>query len=412
VNIICRIFNASGTHKKGEELQQRPRAFTLIELLVVIAIIGMLIALLLPAVQAAREAGRRMQCSNNLKQLGLAVYNFESSYQRMPSAYFDPIWHRFAVRHSNANFRDYGHWICLLPFFEQQALYDVIIGKAETNERIDTGSVNHSGLNPTPFAQSIASLLCPSDPGGKSVGSDRVKGSNYRASVGDLAYYNGDWGEWRQGGRGAFSPYATSGGNWRTDIWGEKTFTSISDGLSNTVMFAESCISTAASNGERDYTIRSGVARSNVTLPESPPSRCSAFRGPGGRLNATNDNDVLAQSQWYNHKGQRWGEGRWGEGGGNIFSTVLPPNAPSCDGSNSSWLITASSYHPGGANITMCDGVVRFVPETIDCGRIDQVLGQSLATSNPTHGQKWTGISTFGVWGALGSAKAGDSGTL
>ena len=96
------------------------QAFTLVELLVVIAIIGILIALLLPAVQAAREAARRMQCTNHLKQLALAGHTFHDAYKRLPASYDDEIWLSKPVW--------YGGWPgLLLPFFEQQAIYEDLI---------------------------------------------------------------------------------------------------------------------------------------------------------------------------------------------------------------------------------------------------------------------------------------------
>jgi prepilin-type N-terminal cleavage/methylation domain-containing protein len=100
---------------------QQPRGFTLVELLVVIAIIGMLIALLLPAVQAAREAARRMQCSNNLKQLTLAVHNFESTHARFPAAFADPIV-------IGSEMIRLGYLPLLLPFIEQTAMNDAFLG--------------------------------------------------------------------------------------------------------------------------------------------------------------------------------------------------------------------------------------------------------------------------------------------
>src|SRR5471030_464904 len=104
---------------------QRLRGFTLIELLVVIAIIAVLIALLLPAVQQAREAARRTQCKNNLKQLGLAMFNYEGTYGRFPFASFVP-WGRTGKDdcHMDYNGQFGPNWgVALLPFIEQSALY-------------------------------------------------------------------------------------------------------------------------------------------------------------------------------------------------------------------------------------------------------------------------------------------------
>ena len=101
---------------------KRNIAFTLVELLVVIAIIGLLIALLLPAVQMAREAARRMRCSNNLKQLTLAVHGFHDAQRRFPASSFDPLVTQPRVRRC-------GLFPLLLPFFEQQTLYGMLIAE-------------------------------------------------------------------------------------------------------------------------------------------------------------------------------------------------------------------------------------------------------------------------------------------
>jgi prepilin-type N-terminal cleavage/methylation domain-containing protein len=99
---------------------KRNGAFTLVELLVVIAIIGILVGLLLPAVQAAREAARRMQCSNNLKQLGLAVHNFESAYKKIPSSMTGTTWN---YNYDDNKYSYVGHLVQLLPYMEQNQVY-------------------------------------------------------------------------------------------------------------------------------------------------------------------------------------------------------------------------------------------------------------------------------------------------
>jgi prepilin-type N-terminal cleavage/methylation domain-containing protein/prepilin-type processing-associated H-X9-DG protein len=405
----------------------RNAGFTLVELLVVIAIIGMLIALLLPAVQAAREAARRMQCTNNLKQNTLAVHNFHDAHHRIPSFVWDPTWHDIARARSDNNLNNlsfYNQWTVLLPFFEQGARFDLLMGRAQRGQAGPTDRINFSATDsePTPWATTIPSLVCPSD-GQAHLGT--VGRLSYRGSVGDVPTATPHWGEWRtlHLGRGAFSPnstrddpnHATQG--WRRFIWGTKDFGAIFDGTSNTIMFSESAIA----NSSNDDTIRGGISNF-ITAPhtrhlhhaDAPPSICAARRDHDGRITfpwtswmpGAADLSVRAGS----HKGWRWGEGRVTQSGGATFSTVLPPNAPSCGGQSSdTWWITASSYHAGGVNVSFVDGSVRFATDSIDHGTITEALG---APGYTGHQILYSGPSTFGVWGALGSRAGGESVSL
>jgi len=165
------------------------RGFTLIELLVVIAIIGVLVALLLPAVQAAREAARRSQCVNNLKQMSLALANYESATQSYPGAY--------PVRRLT-DLTVGGTWGCwspqslLLPYLEQKPLYDSI--NFNLLNQGDTGSYAGYVANTTAANTRINNFLCPSAPlfPGVLYSNLPAPGNNYFASVGSSADWRGD----------------------------------------------------------------------------------------------------------------------------------------------------------------------------------------------------------------------------
>jgi prepilin-type N-terminal cleavage/methylation domain-containing protein/prepilin-type processing-associated H-X9-DG protein len=174
---------------------QRRRGFTLIELLVVIAIIAILIGLLLPAVQKVREAAARMACQNNLKQLGVAIHNYESTYGKLPAAYtklsspdLDPN-AQFAGRYVGLSLL-----ANLLPYMEQAPLYARL---DPTKSEFSTVNIPpngpHSGSN-TAYAQVVKSYLCPSDP-----------------TPATLDYYNAVWGPYGDGGGAFCFPGGSSG---------------------------------------------------------------------------------------------------------------------------------------------------------------------------------------------------------
>jgi prepilin-type N-terminal cleavage/methylation domain-containing protein len=133
------------------------RGFTLVELLVVIAIIGILVALLLPAVQAAREAARRMQCGNNLKQIGLAAHNFNTAFNRLPPGYLGPV----PANENIGNDQCVGVLALLLPYLEQQAVYDQITIDLRLDKRAPTWIYDAGTWTTAQYR--LAAFRCPSD---------------------------------------------------------------------------------------------------------------------------------------------------------------------------------------------------------------------------------------------------------
>ena len=345
------------------------RGFTLVELLVVIAIIGLLIALLLPAVQSTRESARRTQCTNNLKQITLGLHSYANSRKRFPSR-LNP----FTPRSS---------WLIqLLPFIEQQPLSDEIQrGVLEDGtQTLPNGPVPWQGGFGTgsrfaPFWRTLDAFVCPSDPASRAPApSSNVLGrNNSRACAGDRPEFDNPS---QQSKRGIFSGWLVY-----------RTPAQVTDGLSKTVACGEVCVASGDNNIRGSMAVGWGVGNDIAApLTSMVPQTCAARQGSNGQLSGSVDSAM---------SGCRWSDGV------SAFAslhTILPPNAPSCrEGNDFIWVIaTASSYHPGGANVSMADGSVRFINEAIDTGRL---------TDNPVD----SGRSPYGVWGAMGSINGDES---
>lgn len=327
--------------------------FTLVELLVVIAIIGVLIALLLPAVQQAREAARRMSCSNNLKQLGIAVHNYHDTYLALPPRQGGTNW-------SGGSATAYPRWsafVNLLPFIEQNTRYDQIqsAGRHAWHNDVNSGYVGE-----------IDAFICPSDGLFSPTGADRnatYSPLNYGLSMGDHHTINFDSTRPDQNIRGIFG-YLTY-----------TRFRDITDGLSNTMTMTEIIVAPGGNQLGR----AAGGSTTN-------PLACRAYLTGNNYTSGS----MIAQ---YRCHGQRWQDGRPGYC---AVTTILPPNSATCSSQTSNGVYSAASRHPGGVLSMFADGSVRFVPETIDTGNL------SLAPVS-------SGPSPFGVWGAIGTKSGGET---
>lgn len=341
------------------------RGFTLIELLVVIAIIAVLISLLLPAVQSAREAARRAQCVNNMKQIGLAMYNYESAMGSFPLGV--SLNARFNGSGGSAgnpiNWGGWGSLALMLPHIEGGNLYNAINFNLSPWNRFR--AQYGWDANYTAFNSRVATFLCPSDPN-----SGATSINSYLASTGTST-----WGSTTGDSTGMFAyqvPYFVS---------------SISDGTSNTVAFGESLCGNASQfiNSATDDRVSLGSAvgdldRSVVVTSATAPAGAIA-QNAAANMAATLAGLDACTAEWRNPgrsvtptKGYRWGLGAVGMG---MINTVVPPNSQqypwngcrfnartfNADGTNYS---NVTSAHPGGANVLMGDGSVRFIKGTIN----------------------------------------------
>lgn len=345
-------------------MARRRLAFTLVELLVVIAIIGVLVALLLPAVQAAREAARRSQCSNNLKQFGLANHNYHDTYKKFTTNH--------QRRFEQNGDRMYSGIIGLLPFMEQGPLYDQIQSRARpAGPGLPDPWVRNAG-GWTAWTVTIDSFICPSDVQISDIGESPCP-VNYKFCVGDSVRWNHDD---REDGRGIFDQM-----RWRS-------MADVTDGTSNTILMGE------IAGGGSPNAVIGGVAVSvGHSSNRGQPSLCLARIDPANPKLLTG----AVRASFRPVTGRAWDGRPYFQ----ALATAVRPNGPQCqEHSVDSWFQygTLSSYHPGGGQVVLADGATRFIPATIDAG-------------NPVNLSVETGAgpSTFGVWGALGTHQGSES---
>lgn len=280
----------------------RSSGFTLVELLVVIAIIGILIALLLPAVQAAREAARRSQCTNNLKQIGLAMHNHHDTYQNLPPG--------FTYRDGNGK-PNYGWAVYILPYIEMGNLYDELNpSNVHLKDRYKSGA---SATDKQLLQTSIEGYHCPSDIGGDLATSVKFGNSNhFRVALSNYVACAG------YGGKPVKAD--DSGGMFYGNS--DMRFADCTDGTSQTIMVGERSFDSHAATwvgvGKNDTYGNNGTLR---TLFRAAFTMNFDYAAAGAPQNA--------------------GKGH-------------------------------SSFHPGGANVLLVDGSVRFLPDTTNKSEVIQ----------------------------------------
>jgi prepilin-type N-terminal cleavage/methylation domain-containing protein/prepilin-type processing-associated H-X9-DG protein len=331
--------------------------FTLLELLVVVAIIGTLAGLFMAAAQAARDSARRMQCANNLKQIGLALHSYHQSWNSFPMG--------GSKNNRKLNGDSYDQWsvwsahAAILPNLDQASMFNAI--NFDFAPEIRDG-VSHP-MNQTVNLSIVAVFLCPSDA---------------RAGQQNTCSYAGSYGTTTN------DNYPQTGGC--TGLFTvEQSFriSNCTDGTSGTVAFSEALVGDGMGYGRIGHNITDpsryrGNVFMSATVPEPPNAR---------RLNAFDDKAAvlagLATCVWAfrstnyiaDHRGWRWGQGVTGF---SMFNTILTPNdhqypiggcrfggMPDWNMDNG-FVFGASSNHPGGVNVLFSDGGVRFVKDGID----------------------------------------------
>lgn len=310
--------------------------FTLVELLVVIAIIGVLVALLLPAVQAAREAARRSQCSNNLRQLALAAHNIHDTTGKLPSS-IRPAGLTTAPRIAGLTF--------LLPYIEQKNVYDLY--DQTGNWDSTTGGYNNAGNLPL-TSKTVATFLCPSTPEPK-----RLDGNPQPSWVGNEVAVSD------------YSPTISVATQLQTanlvDIAGdgllpknqEPRMADATDGLSNTILYAESA--------GRPYIYRNGK--------RVPGDVNTIHVNGGGWCRPASDFSVEGSS----YDGvTRVGPCAVNCTNGEDFGLTFPNGFYGSDGSSEAY-----AFHPGGANFAFGDGSVRHIAKTITIREFARLVTRS-----------------------------------
>ena len=365
-----------------------PAGFTLTEVLVVIGIIALLVGLLLPAVQKARDTVGRTACANNIRQVAIAMARYEQTQgffpilkgvtntgSPLPCGVFSTSGPCSRASSPQGNEGNNGGWMHMLPYFEELRLYDQLARPYSSggNSCLPFGPIREYSWYP-PYQAVIPAFQCPTSPLGLTNTWAGYPGRrNYFMCVGDSI--NAGNINSVGGSRGIF-------GISRTPVPKGMRVSQIADGTSKTILLGEK------GNPSDTSDIR-GMGAQNIAATDTKPIQCLTV-AVGYRYNSgvSVQTSRTHTSIWHN------GNGPWG-----AFNTVLPPNSPTCMSDpwgDSSGLFSASSYHAGGVNVAMADTAVRWITDGIDTGDL-------------TKAEVTKGPSPYGVWGALGTANGAES---
>lgn len=323
------------------KLYAQRRGFTLVELLVVIAIIGVMVGLLLPAVQAAREAARRMSCSNNLRQIALATHNYESTYKMIPAM---------------MGTSTYSPQARILPFIEQAAMSDRI----DFTIPLILPPAWQSRYNPVVrdlVSQPISTFQCPSEAGMPMFAINFADGTTGQTAGGNYMFSNGNG-----VGTNYDDRYRTNGMVFENS-W--TRFRDVTDGMSNTVLMAETVLGDQVIGPDPSPTRphRRAASWGGTTSVAGAPGFIT-----GGSVISDPDLNALFQGGTFtSYRGTRGEAWIRGVPFAVVVNGYLPPNSPIPDVSmHGRGFFAARSYHPGGAMHALVDGSIRFITDSND----------------------------------------------
>ena len=348
---------------------ERPgRRFKLRDLLVIAVCVAVLMAIVVPLIFGAREAARRMSCQNNMKQLILAVHNYESTHRCFPNA----MGGTGGRNEMDGNLSRLSGFIALTPYIEATPIFGYVTEGTSDDKK------SYPAFGPAPWVSTFSPwrykfpvFHCPSAPSLNYA----IPPKNYAFCIGDAARNVHNMKE----PRGMFAP-----GHYRK-------FSDVKDGVANTIALCEiGTLSGRANQGQ--------IAIEQPVAWLENPSLAFAVSSGGAYLKSTKLSQLGRGANWVD-----------GAGSFNLVNTILPPNAPSIlmgTSETSDGFFTAGSFHPGCVSVALGDGSVRYVSNIIDTGDLTKPV-QSVFFELP-YEEGVPHVQQYGVWGALGSAAGGE----